>query len=85
MPERITDAMPTIAGSGFTYSGGYANAFCNVPKDWLLDGDKDTDGKLEVRKDLTPNRYCQFVIEWVEKVLTLLVVVAAQQLNILNL
>ena len=34
--------------------------------DWLLDGDKDTDGKLEVRKDLTPNRYCQFVIEWVE-------------------
>ena len=66
LPERITDAMPTIAGSGFTYSGGHANAFCNVPKDWLLDGDKDTDGKLEVRKDLTPNRYCQFVIEWVE-------------------
>ena len=56
LPERITDAMPTIVGGGFTYCGGYANAFCNVPKDWLLDGDKDTDGKLEVRKDLTPNR-----------------------------
>ena len=32
LPERITDAMPMIAGSGFTYSGGYANAFAMFPR-----------------------------------------------------
>ena len=66
LPERITDAMPTIVGSGFTYRGGYANAFCSVPTDWLLDGHKATDGRLELRDDLTPDRYRQFVIEWID-------------------
>ena len=67
LPERISDAMPILVESGLSYRGGYANAFCSVPKDWLLDGEKDTDGKLELRKDLSPERYREFVIEWVEK------------------
>ena len=67
LPERISDAMPTLVNSGLTYRGGYANAFCSIPKDWLLDGEKDTDGKLEIREDLSPDRYRQFVIEWIEK------------------
>jgi len=67
LPERISDAMPILVESGLSYRGGYANAFCSVPKDWLLDGEKDTDGKLELRKDLSPEKYREFVIEWVEK------------------
>ena len=67
LPERISDAMPILVESGLSYRGGYANAFCSVPKDWLLDGEKDTDGKLELREDLSPERYREFVIEWIEK------------------
>ena len=67
LPERISDAMPMLVESGLSYRGGYANAFCSVPNDWLLDGEKDTDGKLELREDLSPERYREFVIEWIEK------------------
>ena len=67
LPERISDAMPMLVDSGLSYRGGYANAFCSIPEDWLLDGDKDSDGKLQLREDLSPNRYRQFVIEWIEE------------------
>ena len=67
LPERISDAMPMLVDSGLSYRGGYANAFCSIPGDWLLDGDKDSDGKLQLREDLSPNRYRQFVIEWIEE------------------
>ena len=67
LPERISDAMPMLVESGLSYRGGYANAFCSVPNDWLLDGEKDTDGKLELREDLSPERYREFVIEWIEE------------------
>jgi len=43
LPERISDAMPELAESGFKYCGGYGNAFTHVPQDWLLDGSKNTD------------------------------------------
>jgi S-methylmethionine-dependent homocysteine/selenocysteine methylase len=66
LPEQITRAMPTLVASGFEYAGGYANAFARVPKDWLLDGRKESDRKLDLRQDLVPQQYCHFVSDWVE-------------------
>lgn len=66
LPERITEAMPTLVASGFEFVGGYANAFARVPKDWLLDGQKESDRKLHLREDLVPEQYCRFVQEWVD-------------------
>jgi len=66
LPERITDAMPVLAASGHKRFGGYANAFTRVPKDWLLDGDKDTDRSLDLRDDLTPELYARFAENWLE-------------------
>ena len=65
LPERITDAMPLLAASGFAFCGGYANAFTSVPKDWLLDGTKGEDGLLELRRDLEPDQYSSFVHDWI--------------------
>ena len=67
LPERISDAIPLLVDSGVKYKGGYANAFTHVPEDWLLDGDKDTDGRLKLREDLSPDRYCEFVSGWIEE------------------
>ncbi len=67
LPERISDAMPILVCAGLKYCGGYANAFTQVPKDWLLDGGKDNDGRLTLREDLSPERYCEFVQDWVDK------------------
>lgn len=66
LPERITDAVPLLAGLGIELVGGYANAFTRVPKDWLLDGDKETDGSLDLRDDLSPGRYASFVAQWLD-------------------
>ena len=65
LPERINDAMPMLTSSGMAFCGGYANAFSRVPKDWLLDGVKESDRKLELRQDLDPDHYAQFVSEWI--------------------
>ena len=67
LPERITDAMALLAGSGVPYVGGYGNAFSCVPKDWLLDGAKSTDGSLQMRDDLTPTFYADFVMNWLDQ------------------
>ena len=67
LPERITDAMALLAGSGAPYVGGYGNAFSCVPKDWLLDGAKSTDGSLQMRDDLTPTFYADFVMNWLDQ------------------
>jgi len=47
-------------------TGGYANAFTNIPKDWLLGGNKETDGRLTIREDITPSRYADFAEEWLD-------------------
>lgn len=65
LPERISDAMPLLADSGYDLVGGYANAFTRVPADWLLDGTKETDGTLEMRTDLAPEKYVQFAEAWI--------------------
>ena len=63
-PESITGAMPELTGIGVQYSGGYANTFRPVPQDWKLDGDKQTDGSLDLRQDLDPESYAAHVAEW---------------------
>lgn len=47
-------------------TGGYANAFSRIPKDWLLGGNKETDGGLTMRQDLTPDRYADFAEHWLD-------------------
>lgn len=66
LPERISDAMPILASAGLDFTGGYANAFSRVPKNWLLDGMKESDRKLELRRDLEPVAYAQFVAQWID-------------------
>lgn len=67
LPEQISEAMPLLISAGYAFSGGYANAFSQVPKDWLLDGVKETDGKLELRRDLGPEYYAEFAASWIEQ------------------
>ena len=63
-PESVTRAMPRLAGSGAEWIGGYANTFAPIPQDWTLDGDKDSDGLLNLRDDLDPDRYARHVANW---------------------
>jgi len=71
LPERILDAMPILAQSDLNYIGGYANAFTHVPEDWLLDGEKPSDGPLQLRDDLSPEMYAKFVGHWINQGATL--------------
>ncbi len=63
-PESITAAMPALAKLGATPVGGYANTFQPVPEDWVMDGDKDSDGLLGVRQDLDPDAYARHARHW---------------------
>jgi S-methylmethionine-dependent homocysteine/selenocysteine methylase len=63
-PESITQAIPRLVAAGGAWVGGYANTFTPVPRDWTLDGDKDTDGLLSLREDLGPDRYAAHVRNW---------------------
>jgi S-methylmethionine-dependent homocysteine/selenocysteine methylase len=67
LPERISDAIPLLAASGVDFFGGYANAFTRVPQDWLLGGEKEFDGRLTMRDDLSPEFYSEFVVDWIGK------------------
>jgi S-methylmethionine-dependent homocysteine/selenocysteine methylase len=67
LPERISEAMPVLVKSGADVVGGYANAFSEIPKDWLLDGDKATDGRLTIREGITPERYADFAERWIKQ------------------
>lgn len=67
LPERISEAMPVLVKSGADVVGGYANAFSEIPKDWLLGGDKNTDGRLTLREDITPERYADFAEQWIRQ------------------
>ena len=63
-PESITRAMPRLTSLGVPWIGGYANTFTPVPQDWALDGDRETDGLLNLREDLDPERYAAHAAEW---------------------
>lgn len=65
-PESITNALPQLFETGVTYFGGYANTFQPIPPDWQLDGDKQTDGFLDLRSDLDPASYAAYVTRWLQ-------------------
>jgi S-methylmethionine-dependent homocysteine/selenocysteine methylase len=65
-PESITAAMPGLAQTGVLYTGGYANTFQPVPQDWKIDGDKHTDGSLDLRQDLDPDSYAAHATKWLK-------------------
>lgn len=58
--------LPDLQAIGVRHFGGYANAFAPIPEDWALDGDKDSDGWLTLRKDLDPDNYALHVADWLE-------------------
>jgi S-methylmethionine-dependent homocysteine/selenocysteine methylase len=62
-PESIDAAMPELAKLG-KVAGGYANTFQDVPKDWVMDGKKPTDGLLKLREDLDPEHYAVHAKAW---------------------
>lgn len=63
-PESITSAMSQMVRSRVPWIGGYANTFTAIPDDWMLDGEKDTDGLLSLRSDLDPDNYAVHVMNW---------------------
>ena len=63
-PESITRAMAKLKQTGLQYIGGYANTFQPIPDDWVLDGNKKTDGSLGLRADLDPDSYAAHANEW---------------------
>ena len=65
-PESITVALPQLAQVGMKYFGGYANTFKPIPEDWELEGDKETDGPLNLRKDLDPESYAAHADDWLK-------------------
>jgi S-methylmethionine-dependent homocysteine/selenocysteine methylase len=66
-PESITSAIPELVETGLQCKGGYANTFQPVPQDWKIDGDKQTDGMLDLLPDLDPDRYAAHAAEWLKK------------------
>jgi S-methylmethionine-dependent homocysteine/selenocysteine methylase len=65
-PESITTALPQLVETGVDYFGGYANTFQAIPEDWKLEGDKHTDGLLDLRSDLDPASYAEHVGRWLQ-------------------
>jgi S-methylmethionine-dependent homocysteine/selenocysteine methylase len=63
-PESITRAMPQLAAAGGDWVGGYANTFAPIPQDWTLGGEKETDGLLDLRTELDPERYAVHAADW---------------------
>jgi S-methylmethionine-dependent homocysteine/selenocysteine methylase len=64
-PESITAAMAELVALGKP-AGGYANSFVPVASDWLLDGEKDSDGLIPLREDLGPEPYARHVEQWLD-------------------
>jgi S-methylmethionine-dependent homocysteine/selenocysteine methylase len=56
--------MPQLVETGAAYVGGYANTFQPIPENWRLDGDKQSDGFLDIRSDLDPESYAEHVSRW---------------------
>lgn len=66
-PESITESMAQLSEVGCAWFGGYANTFAPIPSDWVLDGEKKTDGVLNCREDLSPEQYGDFVKAWLNE------------------
>ena len=62
-PEVVTTAIEIISSFDKKF-GAYANAFTKITADFLKDA--PTVDALEERKDLDPENYSAFVMEWVK-------------------
>jgi len=65
-PESVTRAMPSLVATDSEWVGGYANTFTPIPQDWELDGEKESDGSLDLRSDLDPQSYAVHAKEWLK-------------------
>lgn len=61
IPEAISKALPIVADAGVRF-GAYANGFTSIDK-LQPNGTVDV---LEARKDLTPEAYGEFVMDWID-------------------
>lgn len=68
-PEAMEAALAAFAGFGLPF-GAYANGFRQITKDFLKD-DPTVDA-LSARADLTPGRYADFAMRWVDMGATLI-------------
>lgn len=62
-PEAMDQAMPHLAALGLPF-GAYANGFEQITADFLADN--PTVDALSARPELTPERYADFAMGWVE-------------------
>lgn len=63
VPEAITAAMPTLAGSPVPF-GAYANGFTHIASDF---GPGTTTTLLGRRSDLVPSAYAEVAMTWIEQ------------------
>lgn len=63
-PEAMEAALATLKTFGKPF-GTYANGFTRITKDFLQD--KPTVDALSAREDLTPDRYGDFALAWIEQ------------------
>lgn len=63
-PEAMADALAILAGFGLPF-GAYANGFQQITKEFLKDS--PTVDALAARPEMTPARYADFALRWVEK------------------
>lgn len=60
-PETISAAMPALVATGLP-TGGYANGFTGIPKNFLPGKTRD---QVKAREDLDPDAYARFALDWV--------------------
>ncbi|WP_342069888.1 homocysteine S-methyltransferase family protein [Yoonia algicola] len=63
-PEAINAAIAVLAQSGKPF-GAYANGFTQITKDFLKD--KPTVDALSPRRDLGPEAYARFAMDWINQ------------------
>ncbi|MEZ4506624.1 MAG: homocysteine S-methyltransferase family protein [Thermomicrobiales bacterium] len=63
MPELIEAGMPELVNTGSRFVGGYANTFLPTPDDWTL----EENDLHNLREDLEPPAYLEFVEAWLDK------------------
>jgi len=62
-PEAMDQAMPHLAAHGLPF-GAYANGFQQITAEFLKDN--PTVDALSARPELTPDRYADFALGWIE-------------------
>ncbi|MCC5974970.1 MAG: homocysteine S-methyltransferase family protein [Rubellimicrobium sp.] len=63
-PEAMAAALEALADVGLSF-GAYANGFTRITEDFLKD--EATVDALTARRDLTPEAYAAFALDWVDR------------------